>query len=539
MFCLFVLLIFSCTAAALAWTPGATLYVDTDNNGPLYLRQGPSKKTDHIGTYEEGTALTLIQTWDYQWAKVQLDGKEGFMMIKYLTDLQPGQTPTPAPTAAPAATPVPTEDTTMYVKTDDGNKLHLRLGAGTNYASQGLYPNGTKFFVTARVGVWAFGKTPDNKVGYMMLKYLTTVSPDATPAPGITPTPLPATEDTAMYIRTGNTGKLHLREKASSSSGSMGLYPNDTKVQVTHREGAWAYVHVDGKSGWMMLKFLTSAAPGTTPVPTPSPTPLPATENTTMYIRTGNTGKLHLREKNSTSSASLGLYPNDTKVQITHRDGTWAYVHVDNKTGWMMLKYLTSTTPGTTPAPTVPPTATPTPSASEYTEMVVRTDDGNKLHLREYASRDAKSLGLYPVGTKVTVINRTGSWAQVKVGGQYGYMMLRYLYSTATPAPTATPTASPTPGPTGTPSPTPGPTSTPAPTATPVPTATPRPNTATVYQKNGSYVNLRSSKGSTSNKNVIAKIPSGTVISVLEWGDPYTKVSYQGQTGYIISSYLK
>ena len=455
MFCLFVLLLLSCTTAALAWTPGATLYVDTDNDGPLYLRQGPSKKTDHIGIYEEGTALTLIQTWDYQWAKVQLDGKEGFMMIRYLTDLQPGQTPTPAPTAAPAATPVPTEDTTMYVKTDDGNKLHLRLGAGTNYASQGLYPNGTRFFVTARVGIWAFGKTPDDKVGYMMLKYLTTVSPDATPAPGITPTPLPSTEDTAMYIRTGNTGKLHLREK------------------------------------------------------------------------------------NSTSSASLGLYPNDTKVQITHRDGTWAYVHVDNKTGWMMLKYLTSTTPGTTPAPTVPPTATPTPSASEYTEMVVRTDDGNKLHLREYASRDAKSLGLYPVGTKVTVINRTGSWAQVKVGGQYGYMMLRYLYSTATPAPTATPTASPTPGPSATPSPTPGPTSTPAPTATPVPTATPRPNTATVYQKNGSYVNLRSSKGSTSNKNVIAKIPSGTVISVLEWGDPYTKVSYQGQTGYIISSYLK
>ena len=55
MFCLFVLLIFSCTTAALAWTPGATLYVDTDNDGPLYLRQGPSKKTDHIGIYEEGT----------------------------------------------------------------------------------------------------------------------------------------------------------------------------------------------------------------------------------------------------------------------------------------------------------------------------------------------------------------------------------------------------------------------------------------------------------------------------------------------------
>ena len=76
-------------------------------------------------------------------------------------------------------------------------------------------------------------------------------------------------------------------------------------------------------------------------------------------------------------------------------------------------------------------------------------------------------------------------------------------------------------------------------TATPVPTATPRPNTATVYQKNGSYVNLRSSIGSMDNRNVIAKVPSGTVVSVISWGDTYTKVSYNGKTGYIITSYLK
>ena len=44
---------------------------------------------------------------------------------------------------------------------------------------------------------------------------------------------------------------------------------------------------------------------------------------------------------------------------------------------------------------------------------------------------------------------------------------------------------------------------------------------------------------SSTTANVIAKIPSGTVVDVISWGGTYTKVSYNGQTGYIITSYLK
>ncbi|MBQ4640757.1 MAG: hypothetical protein IJB69_09625, partial [Clostridia bacterium] len=261
--------------AAAALESGATLYVDTDNNGPLYLREGPSKKTDHLGSYKEGTAVTLVIQWDYGWAKVQVDGKEGFMMLQYLSALAPGATPAPTASPVPDSTPVPTEDTTMYILTDDGNKLHLRMGAGTGYSSRGLYPCGTQVIVTARVGSWAFCTTPDGQTGYMMLRYLTTVTSGATPVPGATASPVPETENTLMYIKTGNTGKLHLREQNNTNCASLGLYPNGTQVTVTHRLGTWAHVKVDGKAGWMMLKFLTAAAPGSTPAPTASPTPLP------------------------------------------------------------------------------------------------------------------------------------------------------------------------------------------------------------------------------------------------------------------------
>lgn len=629
-----------CLIAA-AFADGQTYYVDTNGNGSLKLREGPGTAATVLGLYKEGTAVTILQDFDYEWYKVNVDGKTGFMMKKYLSPLGPGVTPTPKPTPTPRPTPAPTEDTTMYVVSANGKGVNLRDGASKMYASIGQYPVGTKMIVTAKVGSWAFGLMPDGQTGYMMLQFLSIKDPSVTPAPAATKTPPPMTEDTTLYIQTGNSGKLNLRADSKTNSTSLGKYENGTAVIVTHREDGWAYAHVDGKTGWMMLKFLTAQVPGSTPTPKPLPTPPPATEDTPMYVQTGNTGKLNLRSLKDADSDSLGMYANGTSVRVIHREDGWAYVKVDTKEGWMMLKFLTSQDPSATPTPkpgqTPPPvtentlmivktgntgklnlradadkessslgmyangtevtvthregawayvtvdgktgcmmlkylanpdgTAAPDPdfTPTESTEMYIRTDDGLKLHLRQKASRDSVSLGLYPVGTKVTVIGRQGAWAKVEVGGKSGWMMLQYLYSGATPtpaAPTATPapvdpTATPAPAdPTATPAPadptaaptptvaptaTPEPTATPtvAPTATPVPTATPRPNKATVYQKSGSYVNLRSSMHSSTTANVIAKIPSGTVVDVISWGGTYTKVSYNGQTGYIITSYLK
>lgn len=630
---LFFLLVLTCLFCTVisAQAAGETYYVDTDGNGALFLREGPSKTSTRLGSYAEGTPVTIVADWNTTWYSVKVDGKDGYMMKKFLSPLAPGATPTPRPTATPRPTPAPTEDSTMFVVSSNGKSVNLREGSSTMYASIGQYPVGTKMIVTARVGSWAFGQMPDGQAGYMMLQFLSTKDPSVTPAPSATKTPPPMTEDTTLYIKTGNSGKLNLRADASSSSTSLGLYENGTAVIVTHREDGWAYAHVDGKTGWMMLKFLTAQVPGSTPTPKPLPTPPPATEDTQMYVKTGNTGKLNLRSLKDGNSESLGLYANDTPVRVTHREDGWAYVKVDSKEGWMMLKFLTSQDPSATPTPkpgqTPPPVTENTlmivktgntgklnlraeadkgskslgmyangtevtvthredgwayvtvegqkgcmmlkflslPDGSapenpddsftptENTPMYIRTDDGLKLHLREKASKDSESLGLYPVGTKVTVLGRQGTWARVTVEGKSGWMMLRYLYASATPTPAPDDDATPTPAPDDDATPTPAPgddatptpvpeataTPTPTPTPTPAPTATPRPNKATVYQKSGSYVNLRSSMHSSTTANVIAKIPSGTVVDVISWGGTYTKVSYNGQTGYIITSYLK
>ena len=427
----------------------------------------------------------------------------------------PSVKPETKPTDAPSGS---VSSTTMWVATGNDSGLHLRTAPSTNASVIHTYPNGTQVTVYAVIGGWAYVSVA-GKTGYMMLQHLTSQAPaGGGTQSGTGNTPPAATESTTMWVQTGNPERLHLRPQPTTKSKSLGLYANGTQVTVTARTKDWVYVTVstNGAKGWMMEKFLTDKKPGSG---TATETLPPVTENTPMWIATGNTGKLNLRAKADTNSTSLGKYPNGTQVTVHSRTNTWAYVTVDGKTGYMMLKFLTATQP----AVTTPPVS---PAPSGAYSMWIQTGNPQRLHLRAKPSTSAASLGLYSNGTEVTVMATTGAWAYVTVKGKTGYMMLKFLTNVKPGTTVTTPPAA-------------GPSVSPGASQGPAPTPTPQPTKATVTQKSGSYVNMRSSKTDTNDSNVIAKIPSGTVVTVLEWGKPFSKIEYNGQQGYMNSSYLK
>ena len=143
----------------------------------------------------------------------------------------------------------------------------------------------------------------------------------------------------------------------------------------------------------------------------------------------------------------------------------------------------------------------------ENTTMYVCTANKGSLRLRYQPTTDSAVAGNYAYGTAVTVLNRSDSWAYVNVNGATGFMMLRHLAYTQ-----------------------------PAPPSPPAPT--PPVGTATVVHPRGSYVNLRSSRTTDTNANILARVPSGTVVDVLVWDVWYTTITYNGITGYMVSSYL-
>ena len=70
------------------------------------------------------------------------------------------------------------------------------------------------------------------------------------------------TQGTAADYRYVQGGNLHLRANASTSSTSYGTYGTGTKVKVLSDEGEWCKVEVNGKTGYMMSKYLAKSGGG-------------------------------------------------------------------------------------------------------------------------------------------------------------------------------------------------------------------------------------------------------------------------------------
>ena len=294
------------------------------------------------------------------------------------------------------------------------------------------------------------------------------------------------TENTPMYIYTGNSGRLHLREYASQSARSLGLFPSGTQVTVLNRSGSWAYVSVNGLYGYMMLNYLTSTRYN------PVQPIQPISGAVTKYIYTGNSGRLHLREYASQNARSLGLFPNGTQVSATELSNGWSYVTFGGYAGYMMTRYLTTTPYNPSPVP------------EQYTIKYVYSPTGSKVVLRSAMSQASSALGSFDSGTLVYVFSNLGSWSYVSIGGLQGYMLNNTLsdtpYTPILPGPSI--------------------------------------GTATVQHPNGSFVYLRSTRSTDDLDNVLAKVPSGAQVTLYQTDEWYSLVQYNGITGYMVSHYL-
>ena len=192
--------------------------------------------------------------------------------------------------------------------------------------------------------------------------------------------------------------------------------------------------------------------------------------------------------------------------------------------------------PVPTVAPTVEPAPTPTPAPIKEV-----TAGGKNLNVRLSPVSGAVVAKL-PDGTRLEVLDTENGWSRVRAtlpDGSVveGFVMDVYLSDTAPTAspavPTpAAPTASPAvPTPAATVTAQPGATTTPAPLPsgepTEVPTA-PVESTARV-NTNGSALRLRSNPSTRS--DVLARMPNGAEITILESVDGWTRIKFVAQNG--------
>lgn len=269
--------------------------------GKLNLRQEPSLEAKVLGQYPTGTWMNVHEETG-EWSKVTVNGKQGFVMSKFLTD--------------------GASSSTLYVKTNTGIGLNLREEPSMSSPIITSFKSGTAVKVLSRGTEWSKVQVGD-AVGYMSNRFLTgSVQSGST---GSTQT------KQGVVKNPGANQVLLLREKPSTDARVLGNFRNGTQVTITGESGDFYKVTVAGKSGYMMKKFIS--------VKTVSA--FPTEPFTAKLINPNGNNIVNFRKAAGLSAPIIKTLPVGTEITVNEVGETWCKVTVDGVDGYISRYFFT------------------------------------------------------------------------------------------------------------------------------------------------------------------------------------------------------
>lgn len=194
------------------------------------MRSGPGTGYAILGTYNNGTALTINGT-DSGWTKVTIGGVSGYIRSDYVS-------------TAGSSSGGQTGTQTGYI---NGTSVRMRSGANTSSQILGVYNTGTEMTITGSSGNW-YAVTYNGQQGYVCKDYMTTTKPGSSAA-------APSTEG---YIK-GNS--VRLRSGPGTGYSILGTYNNGTPLTITGTSGDWIAVTINGLKGYVNSPYVATTKP--------------------------------------------------------------------------------------------------------------------------------------------------------------------------------------------------------------------------------------------------------------------------------------
>ena len=274
--------------------------------GKLNLRKEPSLEAAVLGQYPTGTWMTVHEeTGD--WSKVTVNGQNGYVMSKYLTEQ-----------ASPG---------TLYVRTNTGAGLNLRSEPSEKSGILTSFKPGTAVKVLSRGKDWHKVQIGD-QTGYMAARYLVTAAPGGSGSAEGTQT------KQGTVKNPGANQVLLLREKPSTDARVLDNFRNGTKVTITGESGDFYKVTVAGKSGYMMKKFISVTTSGTTSA-------FPTAPFTAKLINPNGNSIVNFRKAAGLSAPIIKALPVGTEITVNEIGETWCKVTVDGVDGYISRYFFT------------------------------------------------------------------------------------------------------------------------------------------------------------------------------------------------------
>ena len=137
----------------------------------------------------------------------------------------------------------------------------------------------------------------------------------------------PALADTYATVRGGG---LNLRQTASLDAKVLGQYPTGTWVTIHEQGDTWSRVTVNGKSGYMMKKFISVVGSSSGAAST-----LPKAPFTAKLVNPNGNGIVNFRKAPGLSASIIKAYPIGTEIQVTEVGDVWCKATIDGTEGYV------------------------------------------------------------------------------------------------------------------------------------------------------------------------------------------------------------
>lgn len=491
------------------------------DGGAVNIRDGKGTKAKVITQIKPGEKLQILDTTDEEWYKIDLGNKKvGYISGDYI-DLETDST------SADNADATETVDEVVIVT---GNVVNIREGKGTDTNTIGKARKGDKLNALEVSGEWYKVELSNGKVGYIHKDYLKTADAKIDSAKetdkktGAEAEKVTNNKETIGIVVT-KSGNLNVRASSAKDAEVVGQVKKGDQVRLLKKTGDWYQIELaDGTVGYVNHGYIKVGAAKTvdagkdTKTPTKTPTNSETSADSASPLLgegtvTTKTAALNIRANKTTNSKVIGTVAKGDKVTVLEKAGDWYKVELaDGSTGYASRQFIKVTKSDSASAKKLMRVGSSSVVKSMTGEGIVITKSA-PLNIRGDKKDDAEVVAKASKGAKVQVLEKTGKWYKVKLeDGTIGYASSQFIQMSAESD--ATDTTDDTEA------------------------TTTKSGYGEVVTK-GAILNLRAGKDLSA--KVIAKIPNGTKVRILEKSGIWYKVQLEDgkTTGYAHSKFIQ
>jgi mannosyl-glycoprotein endo-beta-N-acetylglucosaminidase len=465
-------------------------YVNVKAGSSLNMRQSPTTSAKILSKLSKDTVVAVLNEKD-GWAQIKVNGIEGYVSTQYLRSSKTSTTETKKTVSS---------TTTKLVNVAASSNLNMRTSPTTSSAIILKLKKGKEVTVNSESKGWSKINV-DGKEGYVSSEFLITKKIES-PKEETTTTSEQPEQAITMYVNVSKGSNLNMRSNMSTSSSIILKIASGTKVSVLSTKNGWSKIAIYGKEGYVSSQYLSETNSSST-----KPT---VVKTIVKYVDVSSNSSLNLRSSASTNSTITAKLTKGTEVKVLSEFNGWSKVQANEKIGYVSSKYLSAKLDDIQEEPKIP-TEDEIVDEQITTSKYINVEQGSSLKMRNNPLTTASVIVNIARGVKVQVLSESNGWSKINVYNHEGFVKSEYL-SVNKPETII------------------------AEKETETPLSETDITTKYVNVSVGSSLNMRSAASTSA--SVITKISRGTVVTIHSQENGWSKVSANGQVGYVSTQYL-